>query len=931
MPSHVDREFRSSHRGETSARGADLDAAVTGRNQAKFFRRPLGAARRGMVPVPPSIPRGGGRRSKQVDGSALGGGGDDDDDDARASNDENEDAAVDDADEDSKTTTTKTSVTVGTQSDYRENDAQTMPYAPDYVIPANPSAKQRYLSALNHTRNGEPEILSLTHLEYGGIDFLRGRDVGPEHLGLAYRVKQLEVEHVERLRAKRAFEASLPPLDDIDQLPLRQRLMEEWEEAEWAERANEIERLQEERLDNIHRAIVERETRAEKIAEERIARVRAGKLAEKQRKFESIQRKRVVALRKLGRARDDARVTPEAPSVIDEYANFASTKYAPLRRLGQHPDGAGPPPRPRRKNAASQNDGGSIAQNLPFSLSRAAAETGFYQPRTVSDADALLSSLPRGALDPDATVARVTRETSDLAATMAKDPHERRREAKLAEELDRVYETLEASKALNGGRRGVGAMWPAPVKAADKEAGAALVSSAAAKQKAGDAAAARAAAAAAASSKVERPETPTLPPPGGDPIAAERRRAALLLQRLIRGRAEQNEMFAGKDKRFELIRELQVAEEDEATHRAKKITEEERAAIADANDRTGRAGAGMLGLLTEKNHGVTQLILMQTDLATRRREERALNYAAARIQAVCRGRATRKAEARRRAEEEASGGLPDIASFEPEEIAHVTRIQSSFRGRSSRRNMRLYGTPSKPKDLSKDLKEPSTPPIPPPPPANKEPAAEPATPPRAPAPKEPEEEDLDPLANLSAEDLEKVMAMQSSAKKIVDKKSLESELGEPLATLPADALGSSPSALVSAATLQRAATARLDDVPAQPRVRGARGLASAILLQSAAAMRAREVDADAAFEAKMDAALEEPLEAEKAKEKMPENDASASIESIEDSAAFRCVLYTGPHTTALAWWTPILKDFCRRFSPPTPRFQSPSSKPFNSI
>ncbi|EEH56434.1 uncharacterized protein MICPUCDRAFT_69744 [Micromonas pusilla CCMP1545] len=346
-------------------------------------------------------------------------------------------------------------------------------------------------------------------------------------------------------------------------------------------------------------------------------------------------------------------------------------------------------------------------------------------------------------------------------------------------------------------------------------------------------------------------------------------------------------MFAGKDKRFELIRELQVAEEDEATHRAKKITEEERAAIADANDRTGRAGAGMLGLLTEKNHGVTQLILMQTDLATRRREERALNYAAARIQAVCRGRATRKAEARRRAEEEASGGLPDIASFEPEEIAHVTRIQSSFRGRSSRRNMRLYGTPSKPKDLSKDLKEPSTPPIPPPPPANKEPAAEPATPPRAPAPKEPEEEDLDPLANLSAEDLEKVMAMQSSAKKIVDKKSLESELGEPLATLPADALGSSPSALVSAATLQRAATARLDDVPAQPRVRGARGLASAILLQSAAATRAREVDADAAFEAKMDAALEEPLEAEKAKEKMPENDASASIESIEDSAAFR--------------------------------------------
>jgi hypothetical protein len=44
----------------------------------------------------------------------------------------------------------------------------------------------------------------------------------------------------------------------------------------------------------------------------------------------------------------------------------------------------------------------------------------------------------------------------------------------------------------------------------------------------------------------------------------------------------------------------------------------------------------------------------------------------------------------------------------------------------------------------------------------------------------------------------------------------------------------------------------------------------------------------------------------------------------------RCVLYTGPHTTAFARWTPILKDFARRISPPTPRFQSPPSTPFNS-
>ena len=45
----------------------------------------------------------------------------------------------------------------------------------------------------------------------------------------------------------------------------------------------------------------------------------------------------------------------------------------------------------------------------------------------------------------------------------------------------------------------------------------------------------------------------------------------------------------------------------------------------------------------------------------------------------------------------------------------------------------------------------------------------------------------------------------------------------------------------------------------------------------------------------------------------------------------RCVLsHTSPHTTPFAWWTPILKDFARRISPPrVPRFQSPPSTPFN--
>lgn len=57
-----------------------------------------------------------------------------------------------------------------------------------------------------------------------------------------------EVQRLEKLRQKRAFEASLPPIDDAARLPERQALIEAWEAAEWAEREGEIQGVQDERL-----------------------------------------------------------------------------------------------------------------------------------------------------------------------------------------------------------------------------------------------------------------------------------------------------------------------------------------------------------------------------------------------------------------------------------------------------------------------------------------------------------------------------------------------------------------------------------------------------------------------------------------------------------------------------------------------------------
>ena len=53
-----------------------------------------------------------------------------------------------------------------------------------------------------------------------------------------------EVEMVERARAKRAWEATLPDLHDVEQMDKRRKMLEQQELAEWTLREKEIERLE---------------------------------------------------------------------------------------------------------------------------------------------------------------------------------------------------------------------------------------------------------------------------------------------------------------------------------------------------------------------------------------------------------------------------------------------------------------------------------------------------------------------------------------------------------------------------------------------------------------------------------------------------------------------------------------------------------------
>lgn len=69
----------------------------------------------------------------------------------------------------------------GTQSDYRESEAQTLPWSPDWVLPTNPAvlAKQAALCAKFNIAG--PEVLQLAHLTFG--NGLPGGDAGTSAAG----------------------------------------------------------------------------------------------------------------------------------------------------------------------------------------------------------------------------------------------------------------------------------------------------------------------------------------------------------------------------------------------------------------------------------------------------------------------------------------------------------------------------------------------------------------------------------------------------------------------------------------------------------------------------------------------------------------------------------------------------------------------------
>ncbi|XP_075761602.1 cilia- and flagella-associated protein 91 isoform X1 [Pelodiscus sinensis] len=344
-----------------------------------------------------------------------------------------------------------TSRTLGTQTDYRDGEAQTDPYSPEYVVP---------LGSI-------PELLTLATLTWG-----RGLPAG-----------QAEVEMIERAREKRAWEATLPPLSDFSQIEKRRKMMDDMERKEWAFREQEIEKLQDVRLEVLKKLLRRREEDQNEVDINRLDAHWFNRQRDKEERVQKIKHEYIKAMRKLITKGKNVEGKFERRDIIRDYTDYASQPYGPLSRIGYFPDNHSE--RYLVKNRFLNTYEGllELEASLPDSVTQ--PQTKAPKPKAITTKEGFIKR-----------TARLDMELAQVHQAL----------------LDKKNKVKEPKK---------------PLRFLQK-----------------------------ITKLVPRPLTPTLPSPSLREEEFEL--AVIFLQKLIRGRAIQNMMFEGKEKRLELIRELRT-------------------------------------------------------------------------------------------------------------------------------------------------------------------------------------------------------------------------------------------------------------------------------------------------------------------------------------------------------------------------------------
>ncbi|EFN80768.1 AMY-1-associating protein expressed in testis 1 [Harpegnathos saltator] len=190
----------------------------------------------------------------------------------------------------------------GTQTDYRDSEAQTEPWEAPYKI----------------TPGHNPEVLTLAHLTW-------------EH-GLPAGIHEVHV--INRLRMKRAWEAILPPMDTPVNIKIRNSIITALEVDRWAFRESEIQFIMDLRLKLMRDFSRNYDSVYKRKLQSRFCRLQDRLRKRRDNQVNSIRHNLERDLRKLCRKQCD-RQKPFKLDIIEQHSDPKFDLYAPQLRFGR--------------------------------------------------------------------------------------------------------------------------------------------------------------------------------------------------------------------------------------------------------------------------------------------------------------------------------------------------------------------------------------------------------------------------------------------------------------------------------------------------------------------------------------------------------------------------------------------------------------------
>jgi hypothetical protein len=322
-----------------------------------------------------------------------------------------------------------------------------------------------------------------------------------------------QIEMIEHARKKKALEEALPPGTDEASLTIRKILMEEQEMRDFILREAEMDRAHAFRLETLRQAITERDQGNEFLAEQRVEALRQKKMEYKDKAMQDIQNRRIKVLRKLTKSRANVRVE-SGKTKRDIIGDYANFSSKVYAPIIR--DGAAADAQASRFDVTKRTeplDTVDSIERLETTIPLRMTHTAIRKP---SGAAKVMSSSDRAGM-------KMSSDLERMSAIIAKEGGD-----------------TEVPTAMSG----VAGAAPLPAWRTRVP-------------------------------KAERPATPDVGEQNQQEVEFEV--SVTLLQRLLRGRAVQNRMFEGKERRIELIRELRAA-----ARAAEKLDDTKPADVANA-------------------------------------------------------------------------------------------------------------------------------------------------------------------------------------------------------------------------------------------------------------------------------------------------------------------------------------------------------------